>query len=100
MRRKTHHDFFHFIIETRIDITKKVERLGKMYDISLEVKVKENGDDGYDGIGVGLDKHLAKDRESEESILSHEEIGGNYKSQKEILSEITMQKDTKGHSDS
>ena len=53
---------------------KKIERLGKIYDISLEVKVKENGEDGDNGIDVGLDKHLRKGIESEETTISNDQI--------------------------
>ena len=47
----------------------KLNRIGKIYDLSIEVKVtdisssnsiqeKRIGEDGYDGEDVGLDKHL------------------------------------------
>jgi hypothetical protein len=38
----------------------KLERVGKAYDVSIEVKVttNNNGEDGYDGEDIGLDKHL------------------------------------------
>lgn len=78
---------------------KKIERLGKIYDLSLEVKVKENGEDGDDGIDAGLDRHLREGIESEETTISHELIDENYKTEKEIPIEITLEKDTKEPSD-
>jgi hypothetical protein len=73
---------------------KKIERLGKIYDISLEVKVKENGEDGEDGIDVGLDKHLKPESDTSDSTLSREKTSENYKNEKEIVPEITLEKGT------
>jgi hypothetical protein len=39
---------------------RKLDRLGKIYELELNVKVKENGTDGTDGTDVGLDKHLVQ----------------------------------------
>jgi len=46
----------------------KLAKLGKIYDIKLEVEVKESGDDGEDGDGsgkVGLDKHMQIEHKNE-----------------------------------
>lgn len=78
---------------------KKLERLGKIYDLSLDVKVKENGEDGDDGIDVGLDKHLKQQSDSKESTLSKEQRGENYNTGEEIPVEITLEKDAKEATD-
>jgi len=78
----------------------KLNRLGKIYDISLDVKVKENGEDGEDGIDVGLDKHLKPQSETTDYILSQEQTSENYKYDNEIVPETTLEKDTKQRSDS
>ena len=57
----------------------------KIYDISLEVKVKESGEDGDDGIDVGLDKHLKQQSESSDSTFSREKTSENYKNEKQIV---------------
>lgn len=78
---------------------KKLERLGKIYDTSVEVNVKENGEDGDDGVDIGLDKHLPKETDSEDSMISNEEIDENCKPDKEIPTEIILEKDKKDQSD-
>jgi hypothetical protein len=60
----------------------KLERTGKLYDLSLEVKVvttSNNGEDGYDGVDVGLDKHLIGSKSSEENTKSSIENIINHK---------------------
>jgi hypothetical protein len=64
-----------------------LERTGKVYDLSLEVRViatNNNVEDGYDGVDVGLDKHLIEHDNSEENTESfidnsknHETISKN-----------------------
>ena len=55
----------------------KLERIGKLYDLSIEVKVAaidnnncKSGEDGYDGEDIGLDKHLIRDRSNEKNTES------------------------------
>lgn len=78
---------------------KKIERLGKVYDIDLEVKVKENGEDGDDGIDVGLDRHLKAQTGNTNSTIVQEERCENYNNDEEIIPEITLKKDTNEPSD-
>jgi hypothetical protein len=64
----------------------KLERVGKAYDVSMEVKVtiNNNGEDGYDGVNLGLDKHLIEHENNEEKAeptidnsKNHEKITRN-----------------------
>lgn len=55
----------------------KLERIGKLYDLSIEVKVvatdnihPKSGEDGYDGVDIGLDKHLIRDGSNEKNTES------------------------------
>ncbi len=63
----------------------KLERLGKIYELSIEVKVtdKDNGNaidgiHGIDGILVGLDKHFTRHAQNEDNIKSNDQICNNY----------------------
>ncbi len=78
---------------------KKLERLGKIYDISLEVKVKENGEDGDDGIDVGLLRHFRTGTHGEETTTSDQERDENHKPKEQIPAEITLEKEGEKPSD-
>jgi hypothetical protein len=59
----------------------KLERIGKLYDLSIEVKVvttNNNGEDGYDGVDVGLDKHFVEHRNNQEKAESSTDTNKNY----------------------
>jgi hypothetical protein len=45
----------------------KLKKLGRIYELSLEVKLMRDGIDGDDGIDVGLDRHLKDSPQSSES---------------------------------
>jgi len=45
----------------------KIERLGKIYELSLDIKVKENGTDGTDGTDIGLTQYQKDNLQSEDS---------------------------------
>jgi hypothetical protein len=77
----------------------KLERLGKIYELSIEVKVtdKDNGNaidgiDGIDGILVGLDKHLTGQSQNEENIKSNDQICNNYDNNELNIEENTSDK--------
>ncbi len=42
---------------------KKMDRLANIYELDLEINVKENGTDGHVGTDIGLDKHLIPETE-------------------------------------
>lgn len=55
----------------------KLARIGKLYDLSIEVKVvavdnshSKSGEDGYDGVDVGLDKHIIEHGDNEKNVES------------------------------
>lgn len=53
---------------------RKLDRLANIYELDLEIKVKENGTDRTDGTDVGLDRHLIEEVEvpkSEHNSLSN-----------------------------
>jgi hypothetical protein len=43
---------------------RKLDRLANIYELDLEIKVKENGTDGHVGTDVGLDRHLVQEVQS------------------------------------
>jgi hypothetical protein len=52
-----------------------------MYDLSIEVKVvatNNNGENGYDGVDVGLDKHIIEHESNEEKAESSIDNGKNH----------------------
>jgi hypothetical protein len=66
---------------------KKLERLGKIYDLSIDIQVDqedENGTHGTHGTLVGLDRHVGEE-------TSEEEIVNNFDKNKEYHKEITLQ---------
>jgi hypothetical protein len=74
----------------------KLERIGKLYNLSIEVKVVaidsrhcKNGEDGYDGVDVGLDKHLIKHGSNDKKAESSVDINKNHKVITENNKEIT-----------
>jgi hypothetical protein len=73
----------------------KLERLGKIYELSLDIKVGHDVIDvidGIDGIDVGLDKHLFK-------TDSEQETSNNYNNSSNNLNELdnnAQQKDNDG----
>jgi hypothetical protein len=70
----------------------KLERIGKMYDLSVEVKVvttNNDGEDGYDGVDVGLDKHLIEHKSNEENTKSSADNTINHKDNPEDYKEFT-----------
>jgi hypothetical protein len=72
----------------------KLERLGKIYELSIEVKVtdNENGIDGIDGILVGLDKHFTMQSQNEDNIKSNVQIRNNCDANKLNIEESTSDK--------
>jgi len=76
----------------------KLERLGKIYELSIEVKVtdKDNGNavggiHGIDGIHVGLDKHFTQSQ-NEDNIKSNDRICNNYNNNELNIEENTLDK--------
>lgn len=74
----------------------KLERIGKLYDLSIEVKVvaidnshSKSGKDGYDGVDVGLDKHHIKHGSDEKNIESSVDNTKNYEDDRQDNKEIT-----------
>jgi hypothetical protein len=70
----------------------KLERIGKLYDLSIEVKVvttNNNGEDGYDGVDVGLDKHFVEHRNNQEKAESFTDTNKNYEDNNHNNKEIT-----------
>ncbi len=64
---------------------KKLERLGKIYDLSIDIQVDqedENGTHGTHGTLIGLDRHLGEET-SEEEIVNN--IDKNKEYDKEII---------------
>ncbi len=73
---------------------RKLERLGKIYELSIDVKVtdEKNGDDGIDGIHVGLDKHIPGQLENDESIRTEGKTGNNYQKNDMKIEENTSKR--------
>ena len=78
---------------------RKLDRLGKIYELDLEVKVKENGTDGTDGTDIGLDKHLDQGSESVETTKFNEVVCENNNAIGKITIDSTREKGTKKPSD-
>ena len=76
--------------------TSKLGRLGKLYDLSIEVKVvtadsnTESGEDGQDGVDVGLDKLLTKHGSDEKNTESSVDNTKNYEDDRQDNKEITF----------
>jgi hypothetical protein len=71
----------------------KLERIGKLYNLSIEVKVvttNNNGEDGYDGVDVGLDKHFVEHRNNQEKAESSTDTNKNYEDNSQNNRKITL----------
>lgn len=75
----------------------KLERLSKIYDISIDVKIGTGA--VTDVTGVGLDRHLNQESVIIENTITKARIGENYEEKGEITPQITYEKDTKGPPD-
>jgi hypothetical protein len=78
----------------------KLERIGKLYDLSTEVKVvaidnshRKSGEDGYDGVDIGLDKHLIRDRSDEKNTESPANDNKNNDNNSQNNKKITSRND-------
>ena len=74
-----------------------MEKLGKIYDLSPDIKFTEgpsdkNGIHGIDGILIGLDKHINETKSSEESPGNCDKSSNNYEELEKKNIEITNQK--------
>lgn len=70
---------------------RKLDRLAKIYELDLEIKVKENGTDETDGTHVGLDKHLIQESNTTGTAVNDEQIIENCKTKTDILENITSE---------
>jgi hypothetical protein len=66
----------------------KLDKLGKIYELSLDIKVKN--EDGIDGIDVGLDKHRSDNNIEPESSNNYNNLPENHEDSTQTNTEIQV----------